>query len=52
MDALFIAGFALDVGGSFTACRGVADTARRLARLDLATGAVDTVLDPVSLVLE
>lgn len=45
--ALATAGTSLYVGGSFTAYRGVANSANRLAKLDLTTGAIDTTFSPV-----
>ena len=36
------------MGGGFTAYRGVADSANRIAKLDLTTGALDTTFSPPS----
>ena len=45
-EAAVVAGTSLYVGGSFTAYRGVAGSASRLAKLDLTTGAPDTTFSP------
>jgi hypothetical protein len=45
--ALAIAGTSLYVGGAFTAYRGVADSAHYLAKLNLTSGAIDTIFSPV-----
>lgn len=45
-EAVIVAGASLYVGGSFTAYRGVAGSAAQLAKLDLATGALDTIFSP------
>ena len=45
--ALATSGGALYVGGDFTAYKGVASSANRLAKLDLVTGAIDTTFSPV-----
>ncbi len=47
MLALATSGGALYVGGDFTAYKGVASSANRLAKLDLVTGAIDTTFSPV-----
>ena len=46
--ALTVSGTSLYVGGGFTAYRGVADSANRIAKLDLTTGALDTTFSPPS----
>lgn len=46
VDALAVAAGALYVGGAFTAYRGVAASASYMAKLDLATGSVDTTFTP------
>lgn len=43
-----IVGNSLFVGGDFTQYRGVQDTARAIAKLDLTTGALDTTFYPTS----
>ncbi|MCM2278901.1 MAG: hypothetical protein NDJ89_12570 [Oligoflexia bacterium] len=45
--ALVVSGGSLYVGGNFTAYKGIADSANRLAKLDLTTGAIDTGFSPV-----
>ena len=45
--ALAVSDTAIYAGGCFTDYRGVANGANGLARLDLATGAIDTVFSPV-----
>jgi hypothetical protein len=47
VDALLAAKDVLYVGGSFTAYRGVADSAHAIAKLDAVTGALDTNFSPV-----
>jgi len=47
VSALATSGGALYVGGAFTKYRGVTASANRLAKLDLATGAIDTTFSPV-----
>ena len=46
VEALAVSGASLYVGGSFTSYRGVAGSASRLAKLDLASGALDTTFSP------
>ncbi|MFO0676989.1 MAG: hypothetical protein U0169_10660 [Polyangiaceae bacterium] len=46
VTALATAGTSLYVGGTFTAYRGEQDSARRLAKLDLVSGALDTTFSP------
>jgi hypothetical protein len=46
VSALAAAGSALYVGGSFTAYRGATSSTRRLAKLDVTTGALDTTFSP------
>ena len=46
VDALAVSLFGLYVGGDFTAYRGVANSANKLAKLDVATGAQDTTFSP------
>ena len=46
VDALATSGSSLYVGGSFNMYRGVANSAHRIAKLDLATGAIDTTFSP------
>ncbi|MBE2247966.1 MAG: delta-60 repeat domain-containing protein [Myxococcus sp.] len=46
VTALAAHGGSLLVGGSFTSYRGVANSARRLARLNQTTGALDTAFSP------
>lgn len=46
VHALVVAGDALYVGGSFTSYRGVPNSARGLAKLDLRTGEIDTSFSP------
>ena len=48
VQALAVAGTSLYAGGKFTAYRGVAGSASRLARLDLGTGALDTAFSPAA----
>jgi len=47
VTALVISGTSLYVGGYFSAYKGVANSANGLAKLDLATGAIDTTFSPV-----
>lgn len=46
VNALAVAGTSLYVGGAFNAYRGVADSAHRLAKLDLTSGVLDTGFGP------
>jgi hypothetical protein len=46
VSALTVAANSLYVGGDFTAYRGVASSANRIAKLDLTTGAIDTTFSP------
>ncbi|OFZ85158.1 MAG: hypothetical protein A2603_06300 [Bdellovibrionales bacterium RIFOXYD1_FULL_55_31] len=46
VNALAISGTSLYVGGAFTAYRGVAGSANRVAKLDLVTGELDTTFSP------
>ena len=46
VNSLAVLGTSLYVGGYFTAYRGVADSAARLAKLDLTTGALDPTFSP------
>jgi beta-propeller uncharacterized protein DUF5122 len=46
VDALAVAGSSLYVGGNFTAYEGVANSANGIAKLDLASGALDTTFSP------
>ncbi len=48
VNALSVAGAALYVGGGFTAYTGVADSAHRLAKLSLLSGAIDTAFSPTN----
>src|SRR6185436_3468099 len=47
--ALATSGTSLYVGGDFTAYRGVVASANRIAKLSLASGAIDTTFCPVGL---
>ena len=47
VNALAVSGSSLYVGGTFTSYAKVADSARRLAKLDLTSGAIDTAFSPV-----
>lgn len=51
VNALIVSGTSLYVGGSFTAYRGVANSANYLAKLDLTTGAIDTTFSPTGATL-
>ncbi len=44
--ALAVSGSSLYVGGHFSAYRGVANSAKNIAKLDLTTGALDTTFSP------
>jgi len=46
VTTLLVSGSSIYVGGVFTAYRGVADSANRLAKLDLTSGAIDTSFGP------
>ncbi len=46
VNALAVAGSSLYVGGDFTAYRGVANSANKIAKLDLTSGAIDTTFSP------
>ena len=46
VDALAVAGTSLYVGGGFNSYRGVANAANKIAKLDLATGELDTIFSP------
>lgn len=46
VNALLVANKSLFVAGGFTAYRGAADSASRIAKLDLASGALDTTFSP------
>jgi len=47
VNSLLISGTSLYVGGGFTAYKGIANSANRLAKLDLTSGAIDTTFSPV-----
>lgn len=47
VSALTASGTSLYAGGSFSAYKGVANSAINLAKLDLTTGAIDTTFSPV-----